>query len=88
MRQFQMGWNPLWAWVCSILDPQDSIKELLNCVLEGQIRRIIQCCLLDHLGRLSYHSGLRHDEINLQAEQLLYQATKVFNEQHCMMRLI
>ncbi len=45
----------------------------MNCVLEGQIRRIIQCCLLDHLGRLSYRPGMRHDEINLQAEQLLYQ---------------
>ncbi len=28
-----MGWNPLWAWVCSVLDPQDAIKELMNCVL-------------------------------------------------------
>ncbi len=28
-----MGWGPLWAWVCSILDRQDSINELLNCVL-------------------------------------------------------
>ncbi len=29
-----MSWNPLWAWVCCVLDPQDAIKELLNCVLE------------------------------------------------------
>ena len=29
-----MGWNPLWAWVFSVLDPQDSINELLNCVSE------------------------------------------------------
>ena len=28
-----MGWDPFWAWVCSVLDPQDSIKELFNCVL-------------------------------------------------------
>ncbi len=28
-----MGWNPLWAWVCCVFDPQDSIKELMNCVL-------------------------------------------------------
>ena len=37
MSQFYLGWNPLWAWVCSVLDPQDAIKELLNCVLDGQI---------------------------------------------------
>ena len=30
-----MGSNPLWAWVCSVLDPQDSIKELMNCVLRS-----------------------------------------------------
>ena len=52
MSQFKIGWNPFWAWVCSVLDSQDSIKELLNCVLEGQIRRIIQCCSFNHLGRL------------------------------------
>jgi len=28
-----MGSEPFWAWLCSVLDPQDSIKELLNCVL-------------------------------------------------------
>ena len=28
-----MGWNLLWAWLCSVLDPQDAIKKLLNCVL-------------------------------------------------------
>ena len=28
-----MGSDPLWAWVCSVSYPQDSIKELLNCVL-------------------------------------------------------
>ncbi len=27
--------KPLRAWVCAVLDPQDSIKELLNCVLDG-----------------------------------------------------
>ncbi len=32
MSQFYMGLDPLWAWVCSVLDPQDAIKELLNCV--------------------------------------------------------
>jgi len=26
--QFYVGWNPLWAWPWSVLDPQDSIKEL------------------------------------------------------------
>ena len=30
---FYVGSKPLQAWVCSVLDPQDSIKELLNCVL-------------------------------------------------------
>ncbi len=35
MSQFPIGWNPFWAWVCSVLDPQDSIKELLNCVLRA-----------------------------------------------------
>ncbi len=30
---FYVGWGPFWAWVCSILDRQDSINELLNCVL-------------------------------------------------------
>ncbi len=29
-----MGWEPLWAWLCSVFDPQDSINELLNCVLQ------------------------------------------------------
>jgi len=29
-----MGWDPFWAWVCAVLDSQDSIKELMNCVLE------------------------------------------------------
>lgn len=28
-----MGWEPLWAWVCSGLGPQDAIKELIKCVL-------------------------------------------------------
>jgi hypothetical protein len=31
--QFSMGWDPLWAWVCSVLDPQDSIEKLFKCVL-------------------------------------------------------
>jgi hypothetical protein len=30
MSHFKMGWNPFWAWVCSVLDPQDAIKELMN----------------------------------------------------------
>ena len=30
---FFVGSKALRAWVCSVLDPQDSIKELLNCVL-------------------------------------------------------
>ena len=32
--QFYIGPEPFWAWVCSVSDPQDSIKELFNCVLE------------------------------------------------------
>ncbi len=32
--QFPLSSEPLWAWVCSVLDPQDSINELLNCVLQ------------------------------------------------------
>ncbi len=32
MSQFLMGWDPFWAWVCSVLDGQDAIKELLNCI--------------------------------------------------------
>jgi len=28
--QFAMAPDPFWAWVSSVLDPQDSIKELLN----------------------------------------------------------
>ncbi len=31
--QFSLGLGPLWAWVCRVLDSQDSIKELMNCVL-------------------------------------------------------
>jgi len=30
--QFYIGPEPFWAWVCSVSDPQDSIKELMNCV--------------------------------------------------------
>ncbi len=30
--QFSLAPEPLWAWVCSALDPQDAINELLNCV--------------------------------------------------------
>ena len=33
MSQIRLGWNPLWAWVCAVFGPQDSIKELFNCVL-------------------------------------------------------
>ncbi len=32
--QFYIGPEPLWAWVCSVLDPQDSINELFKCVLQ------------------------------------------------------
>ncbi len=28
-----MGWDPLWAWLCAVLDPQDAINELFKCVL-------------------------------------------------------
>ncbi len=31
--QFSLALEPLWAWVCAGSDPQDSIKELFNCVL-------------------------------------------------------
>jgi len=30
-----MSWNPLWDWVYAALDPQDSIKELMNCILRA-----------------------------------------------------
>ncbi len=42
MSQFWLGWNPLQAWVCSVLDPQDAIKELMNCVLapSGPVRAV------------------------------------------------
>ncbi len=30
MSQFSLGLEPLWAWVCSVLERQDAIKELLN----------------------------------------------------------
>ncbi len=33
MSQFYLGSGPLWAWVYSVLDPQDAINELMNCVL-------------------------------------------------------
>jgi len=37
MRQFQMGWNPLWAWVCFVFDSQDVLNDLLDyaCDLRG-----------------------------------------------------
>jgi len=31
--QFVLAPESLWAWVCSVLDPQDSINELFKCVL-------------------------------------------------------
>ncbi len=31
--QFYISQEPFWAWLCSVLDNQDAIKELLNCVL-------------------------------------------------------
>jgi len=31
--QFTSGLEPLWAWLYSVLDPQDLIKELMHCVL-------------------------------------------------------
>ena len=30
---FQLGSEPLWAWVCAVLDRQDAFKELFKCVL-------------------------------------------------------
>ena len=33
MSQFNLGSYPFWARVCSVLDPQGAINELLNCVL-------------------------------------------------------
>jgi hypothetical protein len=32
-RLFYLGSEPLWDWGCSVLDSQDSIKELMDCVL-------------------------------------------------------
>ena len=32
---FYVGSEPCWAWVCSVSDPQDSINELLNCILQS-----------------------------------------------------
>ncbi len=29
---FKVGSDPLWAWVCSRLDPWDAFKELIKCV--------------------------------------------------------
>jgi hypothetical protein len=37
MGQFYIGSLPLWAWVYSVSDLQDAIKELIKCVLEGRI---------------------------------------------------
>ena len=30
---FQIGSEPLWAWVSSVFDGQDAINELFNCIL-------------------------------------------------------
>ena len=40
--QFVLALEPFWAWVCWVLDAQDSIKELFNCVLAcfDAVRRI------------------------------------------------
>ncbi len=35
MSQFLLPTKPLWAWVYSVSDPQDSIKELMNCILRA-----------------------------------------------------
>ncbi len=35
MSQFRLGSDPFWAWVCAVLDPQDAIKELMNCILRA-----------------------------------------------------
>ncbi len=32
---FNVCWEPLWAWVCSVFDGQDAINELMSCVLDG-----------------------------------------------------
>ncbi len=34
-RHFQLGSEPLWAWVCAVLDRQDAINELFKCVLRS-----------------------------------------------------
>ncbi len=41
--QFVLAPEPLWDWDCSALDPQDAIKELMNCVLQplGVFQRVI-----------------------------------------------
>ncbi len=33
--QFYIGFEPLWAWVCSMLDRQDAINELFYYVLRA-----------------------------------------------------
>ncbi len=33
MGQFYIGSEPFWAWLCSVLDLQDAINELMNCVV-------------------------------------------------------
>ena len=54
--QFSMGWDPFWAWVYSVSDPQDSIKELLNCVLRPLGTKTAACwaCAFDTDGSLSF----------------------------------
>ncbi len=36
-----MDSEPLWAWVYVILDPQDAINELMNCVLRTRLKKIL-----------------------------------------------
>ncbi len=50
MCQFHLASEPVWDWVCAVLDRQDAIKELFKCVLACfvAVRRIC-------------HKGLRLD---------------------------
>ena len=53
-----MGSEPLWACVCSVSDPQDAIKELLNCVHESLKK---ECGpMLTAAGSMHVPSGFRN----------------------------
>ena len=43
--QFYIGFEPLWAWVCYVLDRQDEINELFYYVLRAIGAETAACCL-------------------------------------------